>query len=119
MRARCAGDGAINFLEGRMADEASVTYLEYLRLGQLLQAQHPLAPAALGPQVHSAEHFFIGNCSGTRFRIGKGCATAQNGRNRANRADFAPNRLVSGHRTKHVSPFPILNSNMSPSDVST
>ena len=42
-----------------MADEPSVTYPDYLQLGQFLQAQHPLAPAELGPQVHSAEHFFI------------------------------------------------------------
>ncbi len=42
-----------------MAGEPSVTYPEYLQLGQLLQAQQPLAPAELGPQVHSAEHFFI------------------------------------------------------------
>ena len=31
----------------------------YLKLGAILDAQHPLAPPELGAQVHAAEHFFI------------------------------------------------------------
>jgi tryptophan 2,3-dioxygenase len=38
---------------------ADVTYPNYLQLDQLLALQHPLATETLGPQVHSAEHFFI------------------------------------------------------------
>src|SRR3954469_20787518 len=39
------------------ADE--VTYPGYLKLGAILDAQHPLAPLSLGSQVQAAEHFFI------------------------------------------------------------
>lgn len=38
---------------------AAVTYPGYLHLDQLLALQDPLAPGDLGPQVQSAEHFFI------------------------------------------------------------
>ncbi len=36
-----------------------VTYQGYLSLDAILNAQHPLAPPALGSQVQAAEHFFI------------------------------------------------------------
>src|SRR3954464_13413394 len=36
-----------------------VTYHGYLKLGAILDAQHPLSPPALGSQVQAAEHFFI------------------------------------------------------------
>jgi tryptophan 2,3-dioxygenase len=36
-----------------------ITYGSYLRLDDILSAQHPLGPAKLGPQVRAAEHFFI------------------------------------------------------------
>ena len=42
-----------------MAAEAEVTYPGYLRLDALLATPQPLAPESLGPQVQSAEHFFI------------------------------------------------------------
>ena len=42
-----------------MAAEAEVTYPGYLRLDELLATPQPLAPESLGPQVESAEHFFI------------------------------------------------------------
>jgi tryptophan 2,3-dioxygenase len=49
--------------EAKVATEttsgAEVTYPGYLHLDQLLALQDPLAPATLGPQVQSAEHFFI------------------------------------------------------------
>ena len=38
---------------------ADVTYPNYLHLDQLLALQDPLSPESLGPQVQSAEHFFI------------------------------------------------------------
>src|SRR5687768_1253177 len=41
------------------ATGADVTYAGYLHLDQLLALQHPLSSDALGPQVQSAEHFFI------------------------------------------------------------
>ncbi len=37
----------------------SVTYASYLHLDEILNAQHPIAPFELGPQVHAAEQFFI------------------------------------------------------------
>jgi tryptophan 2,3-dioxygenase len=41
-------------------DEPSLTYASYLHLDEILNAQHPLAPAEIqGPGVHAAEHFFI------------------------------------------------------------
>jgi tryptophan 2,3-dioxygenase len=36
-----------------------VTYVGYLHLDAILNAQHPAAPAELGPPVQAAEHFFI------------------------------------------------------------
>lgn len=42
-----------------MAVPEPVTYGSYLHLGRILEAQHPLGPAELGPQVYAAEHFFI------------------------------------------------------------
>lgn len=42
-----------------MGTEAEVTYPGYLRLDELLATPQPLAPESLGPQVRSAEHFFI------------------------------------------------------------
>jgi tryptophan 2,3-dioxygenase len=42
-----------------MAETGSITYDGYLRLDQILSAQHPVAPAEHGPQVRAAEHFFI------------------------------------------------------------
>src|SRR5438874_13720045 len=45
--------------EGCMVDSSSVTYADYLRLDQVLGAQHPIGPTELGPQVFAAEHFFI------------------------------------------------------------
>src|SRR3954465_14982333 len=36
-----------------------VTYHGYLKLGAILDAQHPLSPPSLGSQVQAAEHFFI------------------------------------------------------------
>jgi tryptophan 2,3-dioxygenase len=41
------------------ATSAEVTYPGYLHLDQLLALQDPLSPGELGPQVQSAEHFFI------------------------------------------------------------
>jgi tryptophan 2,3-dioxygenase len=41
------------------ASAEEVTYHGYLELGTILDAQHPLAPRALGAQVTAAEHFFI------------------------------------------------------------
>jgi tryptophan 2,3-dioxygenase len=38
---------------------APVTYAGYLHLDEILEAQHPIGPAELGPRVHAAEHFFI------------------------------------------------------------
>jgi len=52
-------------MDGQPADgeqskrAAEVTYQGYLELGAILNAQHPLAPPALGTQVQAAEHFFI------------------------------------------------------------
>lgn len=40
-------------------ETAGVTYSTYLQLGKILNAQHALAPAELGPSIHAAEHFFI------------------------------------------------------------
>lgn len=37
----------------------NVTYDHYLRLTDILAAQHPLGARSLGPEVHAAEHFFI------------------------------------------------------------
>ena len=45
--------------EGDMTTGADVTYAGYLRLDQLLALQDPLSADTLGPQVRSAEHFFI------------------------------------------------------------
>lgn len=42
-----------------MAATQPITYASYLRLDQVLSAQHPVGPAELGPQVRAAEHFFI------------------------------------------------------------
>ena len=42
-----------------MPTERPLTYGAYLQLDALLNAQHPLGPPELGPQVHAAEHFFI------------------------------------------------------------
>lgn len=42
-----------------MAQDAPLTYPSYLRLEEILAAQHPAAPPALGDHVHAAEHFFI------------------------------------------------------------
>jgi tryptophan 2,3-dioxygenase len=42
-----------------MAAPPSITYAGYLHLDEILSAQHPVAPAAHGPHVHAAEHFFI------------------------------------------------------------
>jgi tryptophan 2,3-dioxygenase len=42
-----------------MVDSANLTYADYLRLDQVLGAQHPIGPRELGPQVFAAEHFFI------------------------------------------------------------
>jgi tryptophan 2,3-dioxygenase len=42
-----------------MVAGAEVTYPGYLRLEELLTTPQPLAPESLGPQVRSAEHFFI------------------------------------------------------------
>lgn len=39
--------------------EPRLTYAGYLHLDEILSAQHPLAPAAHGPGVQAAEHFFI------------------------------------------------------------
>ncbi|MCC6175604.1 MAG: hypothetical protein IT305_09905 [Chloroflexi bacterium] len=36
-----------------------ITYRSYLALDRILNAQHPVAPAELGPDVYAAEHFFI------------------------------------------------------------
>src|SRR4030081_2188453 len=45
-----------------MTDEPAankLTYLSYLRLDQILNAQHPVVPDEQGPAVRAAEHFFI------------------------------------------------------------
>jgi tryptophan 2,3-dioxygenase len=42
-----------------MAQDAALTYPSYLRLEEILAAQHPVAPAELGDHVAAAEHFFI------------------------------------------------------------
>src|SRR3979411_3536873 len=45
-----------------MTDELSankLTYVGYLRLDQILNAQHPVVPDEQGPAVRAAEHFFI------------------------------------------------------------
>jgi tryptophan 2,3-dioxygenase len=39
--------------------EHTLTYAGYLHLEEILNAQHPLAPAEHGPAVRAAEHFFI------------------------------------------------------------
>jgi len=39
--------------------EHSITYAGYLRLDEILGAQHPVGPAELGAHVWAAEHFFI------------------------------------------------------------
>jgi tryptophan 2,3-dioxygenase len=39
--------------------EPQLTYGGYLHLGEILSAQHPLAPDEHGPGVRAAEHFFI------------------------------------------------------------
>src|SRR5258708_27958588 len=36
-----------------------LTYVSYLRLDQILDAQHPVVPHEQGPAVRAAEHFFI------------------------------------------------------------
>src|SRR5438128_8825528 len=36
-----------------------LTYISYLCLDQILNAQHPVAPNEQGPAVRAAEHFFI------------------------------------------------------------
>src|SRR5215213_8035936 len=47
-------------MDGSAAEPpAGITYDGYLRLAAILDAQHPLAPPSLGPQVQVAEHFFI------------------------------------------------------------
>jgi tryptophan 2,3-dioxygenase len=40
-------------------DAPDLTYAGYLRLDEILGAQHPLAPERHGPTVRAAEHFFI------------------------------------------------------------
>src|SRR5438045_7193927 len=45
-----------------MSDEPpanKLTYVSYLRLDQILNAQHPVVPDEQGPAVRAAEHFFI------------------------------------------------------------
>src|SRR5467141_2686727 len=45
-----------------MTDELpanKLTYVGYLRLEQILNAQHPVVPDEQGPAVRAAEHFFI------------------------------------------------------------
>src|SRR4030081_1235916 len=45
-----------------MTDEPAankLTYLSYLRLDKILDAQHPVVPDEQGPAVRAAEHFFI------------------------------------------------------------
>src|SRR5229473_5172273 len=45
-----------------MTDELgtnNLTYVGYLRLDQILNAQHPVVPDSQGPAVRAAEHFFI------------------------------------------------------------
>src|SRR4030081_2015409 len=45
-----------------MTDEPAankLTYLSYLRLDQILNAQHPVVPDEQGPAVRAADHFFI------------------------------------------------------------
>src|SRR3989442_12298273 len=45
-----------------MTDEPpanKLTYVGYLRLDQILNAQHPVVPDEQGPAVRAAEHFFI------------------------------------------------------------
>src|ERR1700704_5274590 len=45
-----------------MTDEPpanKLTYVSYLRLDQILDAQHPVVPDEQGPAVRAAEHFFI------------------------------------------------------------
>src|SRR6267378_1031662 len=45
-----------------MTDEPpanKLTYVSYLRLDQILNAQHPVVPDEQGPAVRAAEHFFI------------------------------------------------------------
>src|SRR5216683_5697618 len=45
-----------------MTDELgtnNLTYVGYLRLDQILNAQHPVVPDEQGPAVRAAEHFFI------------------------------------------------------------
>jgi tryptophan 2,3-dioxygenase len=47
-------------MDGSAAEPpAGITYDGYLQLAAILDAQHPLAPPSLGPQVQAAEHFFI------------------------------------------------------------
>ncbi len=41
------------------ADADDVTYNHYLRLPDILGAQHPLGALSLGAHVHASEHFFI------------------------------------------------------------
>lgn len=41
------------------ATASGINYAGYLRLDELLTAQHPAAPAELGDHVRAAEHFFI------------------------------------------------------------
>jgi tryptophan 2,3-dioxygenase len=38
---------------------SSLSYTSYLRLDQILSAQHPVGPPDAGPQVQAAEQFFI------------------------------------------------------------
>jgi tryptophan 2,3-dioxygenase len=42
-----------------MTTAESITYGGYLRLDELLAAQHPVSPPDLGARVRAAEHFFI------------------------------------------------------------
>jgi tryptophan 2,3-dioxygenase len=42
-----------------MSQDTPLTYPSYLRLEEILAAQHPVAPEELGDHVLSAEHFFI------------------------------------------------------------
>ena len=42
-----------------MKEAHSITYAGYLRLDEILGAQHPVGPEELGAHVRAAEHFFI------------------------------------------------------------
>lgn len=42
-----------------MSEPDTVTYPSYLQLDVILNAQHPVGPPELGPNVYAAEHFFI------------------------------------------------------------